>query len=395
MRASSTLPLVAGLAWCLFSSDVLAAPPGPGVLPLHVLEFYTDDADDQAKALTLAMRARVRASKDHSLADGDFALGVFLASLKCGDIPDVACQTRIGDNLKIDRYIWGTMRKVDGGQVSIDIHLWQRGQQEVRQQLSFSDNLTVAEDQSLQKIADQLLSKLVNFGKIGVVKLVNPKGLAGDLFVDGKPQGQVAGNLTELSLPIGQRQFELRSGGKVIAQGTGLVGPNNPIEIELTAVGGDNQVSFSTAEPAWKKPASYAAIGVGGAMVLGAAYMSLWSATNGFGNDSVKQVGSKLTSGTKVCDAARNPAANAGSFRGGTPDPTVLSDAASACDRGDTFKTMQTILYPVGGLLIAGGAYLLYSSSKEKGAAPAAARRFEVTPLVGQNAGYVDLKVTF
>jgi hypothetical protein len=394
MRASSTLPLAAGLAWCLLSSDVLAAPPGPGVLPLHVLEFYTDDADDQAKALTLAMRSRVRASKDYSLADGDYALGVFLASLKCGDIPDVACQTAIGDKLKVDRYIWGNMRKVDGGQVAIDIHLWQRGQQEVRQQLTFSDNLTVAEDQALQKIADQLLSKLVNFGKIGVVKLLNPKKIAGDLFVDGQPQGPISGDLAELSLPVGERHFEVRSGGKVLARGTGLVSPNNPIEIELH--GGEenpNQVSLSTNQAAWKKPASYAAIGVGGAMVLGAAYMSLWSATNGFGNDSVKQVGSQLRGGVKVCDATRNP--SVADFPRGVPDPTLTADAAKVCDRGDTFRTMQTILYPVGGLLIAGGAYLLYSSSKEKGPEPAAARRVEVTPLVGQNAGYVDLRVIF
>lgn len=393
MRAPRTLPLVAGLAWCLLSSDVLAAPPGPGVQPLHVLEFYTDDADDQAKALTLAMRARVRASKDYSLADGDFALGVFLASLKCGDIPDVACQTRIGDNLKIDRYIWGTMRKVDGGQVSVDIHLWQRGQQEVRQQQTFSDNMTVAEDQGLQKIADQLLGKLVSFGKVGAVKLSNPKNIEGDLFVDGQPQGKFGGPHQELSLPVGEHRFEVRSKGQVVAQGGGLVGPNNPLELELAPKDSGNQVSLSTEQAAWKKPASYAAIGVGGAMVLGAAYMSLWSATNGFGNDSIKKVGENTPSGTKVCDAARNPT---GAFPAGRqPDGSVLSDAVKVCDRGDSFKTMQTVLYPVGGLLIAGGAYLLYSAGKSEKADATAKRRVEVTPLIGQNTGFVDLKVTF
>jgi hypothetical protein len=62
MRAYRTLPLVVGLAWGLSLSDAQAAPPGPNVYPLHVLELATDDADDQAKALSLALRARVRAS---------------------------------------------------------------------------------------------------------------------------------------------------------------------------------------------------------------------------------------------------------------------------------------------------------------------------------------------
>jgi hypothetical protein len=394
MRASRTLPsLATGLACCLLSINTLAAPPGPGVQPIHVLEFYTDDADDQAKALTLAMRSRVRASKDYSLADGDFALGVFLASLKCGDIPDVNCQTKIGDNLKIDRYVWGTMRKVEGGQVAVDVHLWQRGQQEVRQQVTFSDNLTVAEDQALQKIAEQVFTKLVTFGKIGVAKLSAPRNIEGDLFVNNQPQGKFSGNHQEVSLPVGDHHFEVRSGGKVVAQGNGRVSATIPLDIDLTPTEDASKLAISSDQAKWKKPVSYAAIGVGGAMVLGAAYMSLWTVTGGFGNSSLDNMKGKLREGTDGCKLARSNTRTGPDIRGDI-DGQTLSDVRGVCDRSDSFKTMQTVLYPVGGLLIAGGAYLLYSSSK-KGDAPAAARKIDVTPLVGQNTGYVDVRVSF
>lgn len=394
MRASRTLPLVAGLAWCLLSSDVQAAPPGPGIEPLHVLEFYTDDADDQAKALTLALRSRVRASPGNSLAEGDFALGVFLASLNCGEIPDLACQSRIGDSLKIDQYIWGILHKAANGQVTVDIHLWRRGQQEVRQQTSISQSLTVAEDPGLQKVADQLLNKLVNFGKIGTVRLANPESLEGDLYIDGQPQGHFSGAIVERTLPIGTHQFEVRRDGQVLAQGSGQVGPNNPLDLDLHTPE-TNKVVAPVEPIEWKKPASYAALGVGGAMVLGAAYMTLWSATDGFGNDSLKKVGESTVKGQKICDVAREP--NGAFPAGKQPDGAILADAVKTCDRGDSFQTWQSVLYPMGGLLIAGGIYL-YSTSKQGAKTDAQAatkQRIEITPFVGKDAGFLNLKATF
>lgn len=386
-----------GLAWGLGSLEAQAAPAGPGVSPLHVLEFATDDADDQAKALTLALRARVRASKDYSLAEGDYALGVFLASLKCGDIPDVGCQGRIADSIKADRYIWGTMRKMPGGQVAVDVHLWQRNIPEVRHQTSYSDNMTVPEEANLQKLADQVLGKLVNFGKIGTVKLSSPQSVEGELFIDGMGNGKFSSGSAELTLPTGEHSFEVRSGGKVVAQATGKVSPTVQLDIELTPVKAD-QVAVSTESGKWKVPASYAAIGVGGALVLVAGYMTVWGATNGFGDSNVKEFGEKFVNkGDDVCDVARNPNRAITTARYGSANSAQISDVVKVCDRGDTFKSAQYVLYPVGALLAAGGAYLLYSSKDKGEGAPAAAkrRRIELTPLVGQQSGFVDLRFSF
>ena len=56
----------------LLSKVAFAA--GAGAPPVHVLELATDDADDQAKALTRALKDRVKASKDYALAEDQFRL---------------------------------------------------------------------------------------------------------------------------------------------------------------------------------------------------------------------------------------------------------------------------------------------------------------------------------
>ncbi|RYE85145.1 MAG: hypothetical protein EOO75_17270 [Myxococcales bacterium] len=165
-----------------------------------------------------------------------------------------------------------------------------------------------------------------------------------------------------------------------------------PVEVDLQPVKSD-VVPVESRPVAWKRPAGYAAVGVGGALVLTAAYMSLWSATGGFSNDKVEEFKRSVPKDRKVCDEARRPS---GPFQESQPS---RGDVVSLCDRGDTFKTVQTVLYPIGGLLVAGGAYLLYSASKGGDAssdgAATAKRRVEVMPMVGQQSGFVDVRVSF
>jgi hypothetical protein len=234
-----------------FASPLWAA--GAGSPTVHVLELATDDADDQAKALTQAIKARVKASKDYALADGDHSLAIMLAALKCGDVPDPSCQTRIAEKLNSERYIWGNMKKTSGGQVSVDLHLWQKGQTDVKQTFSFSDNLTEPLDPGLQKLAEQMVMKLTNFGKVGAVRVASAASLEGELFVDGNSNGKFTNGQAEMTLPVGEHRFEVRSGGKVVAQGSGKVGPTGTLEVQLQPATKSEQATASTSGGDWKK----------------------------------------------------------------------------------------------------------------------------------------------
>src|SRR5262245_58063188 len=91
------------LGGCLFlSATAHAEPPGPGVLPVQVIAIQSDGADDQAEALTAAIRSRVRGIRGYSLHESDFALEVLTLGFKCGEVPDESCQAKIGDHIHAD-----------------------------------------------------------------------------------------------------------------------------------------------------------------------------------------------------------------------------------------------------------------------------------------------------
>ena len=109
------------------SSPARAADDGPNALPVYVLSIRTDDADDQADALTHALRALVRASPHWSLVETTQSFETLSIALRCPPRADALCLQRMGDQLRADRFVWGTMTKQKAGLVAADIHLWTRG----------------------------------------------------------------------------------------------------------------------------------------------------------------------------------------------------------------------------------------------------------------------------
>ncbi len=157
LAAAAATALAASSAFV--SGTAGAAEPGPDTLPINVITIQTDTADDQAEALTKALRVAVRAMPGWSLAVGDYSLEVLTLSLKCPDPPDANCQSRIADQIKSDRYVWGTIKK-KGNVVSGEVHLWVRGKGTSNWKLDYTSNLTEANDDALKRIAGETISQL-------------------------------------------------------------------------------------------------------------------------------------------------------------------------------------------------------------------------------------------
>ena len=79
-----------------------------------MLSLWTDDADDQADALTQALRSRVRQAQGWSLLETPQSFETLAIALKCPPKPDAPCLQRIGDQLHADHYVWGTMARKKG-----------------------------------------------------------------------------------------------------------------------------------------------------------------------------------------------------------------------------------------------------------------------------------------
>ena len=154
--------VVTVLAVGLYSSSARAAEGKPHVA-LQVVGLDAHEADEHAEALTLALRARARASRGiHLVEDKPFNLGLLSLAVKCPKTPDGACLERIAKAINSDRFIWGIVSRRPGKQVEAEVHLWQRtGERDRVQRASYSENLTEANEESLERIAASLFDKLV------------------------------------------------------------------------------------------------------------------------------------------------------------------------------------------------------------------------------------------
>src|SRR3954453_19863520 len=79
-----------------------AEAPSPRATPVHVLTIDSDDAEDQADALSGAIRSRVRVAPGWSLQETSHSLSMLTAALRCPQKPDTACLQRIGDQIHTD-----------------------------------------------------------------------------------------------------------------------------------------------------------------------------------------------------------------------------------------------------------------------------------------------------
>ncbi|HEU4403972.1 MAG TPA: hypothetical protein VFS43_01565 [Polyangiaceae bacterium] len=405
MRIRTLVAALAGALVALAAPPARSAPPGPNAQVMHVLEVATDDADDQSKAVTLALRHRVRESKEFALADSDQSLAVLSLALKCPDPPNAPCLTNIANKLGARQFFWGTMKKVPGNQVALDLHLWQRGHEDVHERFTFSDNLTEPRDPALERLADQMYQRLVFYGRVGVARLVAERALDGELFVNGRAQGPITHAQHELTLPPGEYTFEVRSGGRVTLSGRGRVAVTQVQEVRLVPVraqpdpatqapvdvdGGVTRAPYTGGGSSWRRPVGVIGISLGGALLLAGAYSSLRVLS--FGEDEAyKAYRSGVAPDQDACDqAAAGVAVNA-------PGAATPGRVDRLCGASKTLTTFQYVAYPVGALAAGAGLVLLLSAQHDSPPASGAAKgsRWALTPSAGPGRTGLDFHLTF
>lgn len=374
-----------------------ADPAGPTALPVQVVAIHSDDAEDQAEALTSALRSAVRRARGWSLPGGDFSLEVIALALKCGDVPDEACQARIGEHIKAERYIWGTLRRSKKKQVAVDLHLYRRGEPATVAEYTYNDNLTEPGDDALKKVASDALEKLTGGPPKGDVR-IKTSLTNGDLFIDGEPSGSVRNGEQSMQLPVGEHSIEVRG---VFTKEVGLVTvhPSSSVELVLAPPGAarheeaTDEASASSKPPGgrWQKTAGYVSLGVGGAFVLGGLYSMLKvNALNH--DDKVDDYRKGFTRDHDICEEA---AIGNMSTVPGAARPPEMQDI---CKQGTTFKTLQYVFYGAGALALGAGTYLLLTADEGTSPADTAASgrgRVRVAPAVGPGLAAVDVNVTF
>jgi len=262
-RLQSFFAILVAVLCTLATRTAGAQPPSPRASSIHLLEVDTEDSDDQAEALTAALRSRLHASTGWTLFETTQSLSMLTAALRCPSHPDAACLTRIADQLKADRFIWGLMSKTTGHQVIAELHFWTRGKPERVAKETYSDNLKDQNDDALQKIAGGLVDRLL--GAPTATLEVTAATEEGAVFVDGEQRGQLDHGKVSLDVPAGTHVVEVRTPSFNAKQSVNVVGgTTTEVSFAAETAHASRPSAPEAAKPfAFRKVAEWATVGAG------------------------------------------------------------------------------------------------------------------------------------
>jgi hypothetical protein len=379
-RLSPPVALLTGiLALLVAPPPARAEGPNSKATPLYVLDVDSDDADEQADALTHAIRSRVHASHGWSLLETQQSLATMMVALKCPPKPDAMCLQRIGDQIRADRYVWGTMTK-KGQTVTAEMHLWTRGKGESATSESYSDNLKDPTDESLLAVALRIFGKLTGTSAGGTVTVHAGAG-GGALFVDGAQVGTFENGVAKVDVTAGQHVFEARVPG--FTPGT---------QSASVSLGGTTEVTIT---PAPTAPLPETKQGVSARKVIEFTLMGLGAATLVVsGIEGITFLGKQ--SAATSDDSLRQIPTNQTNAQYCTRNSTI-----SACtkyyDALDT-RTVAWITLGAGGALAVTGLVLWitdHPSDESRDRAQTASPKVRVAPQVAPSVAGVDVLGSF
>jgi hypothetical protein len=233
-RVVSRFLLLLVLAVLALPRVARADQPGAHTVPVAVLAFDTEDSEEQADAITGAVRSRIRAAQGWSLIETTQSLGMMTAALKCPTHPPPECQQKIAEQIKAERYIFGFVTKGPAqGQVTAEIHLYQKGKPDTVLKESYADNLKDSNDDTLRKIAARIVERLGGTA-VGVV-IVKATDQTGEVVIDGDKRIPLANGTARIELAAGGHSIEVTGAGGVPVKRNVLVTAGRETVVELTA----------------------------------------------------------------------------------------------------------------------------------------------------------------
>lgn len=375
------------LAAIAASATARADPPGQDALPVTVLSVKSDDALDQAEALTTALRKAVRDSKGWSLGEGTQSLEFLALQMKCSEPIDAACEARIAEVIKADRYLWCTIR-LDEDFVVGKLNLFVRGKGTNTVPLHYSANLTEATDDALIQVAAEAFRAVAGGPPMGYAR-IQAGGVDGQLYIDDQPMGAIAAEGRTVQLPAGTHKVLIKAPGYESAEGAVTVRPATTADLNLSLI-----------KKAVEKPVDMRMLGgflsVGAGVTAGA--IGLWAAleVNAIQNEEGFQNYAKgFASDQNVCDQADNNTEVRDVPMAYTPE--TMKDK---CSRAGTMEVVQAITFPLAAVAAGVGGYLLGTSSLtggngEEGDAGAEQSRWSIEPAVGPTVQHVQFTYRF
>lgn len=364
----------------------------PGVVEIEVLNFASSDAVEEASALTEAFRHALLGAPGLTDNGKSNALETEALTVGCDDAMDDKCAPKIAADIKVDRFIYGTVKKSKTAPIKITATVKYYQQGAVKTVVKTYDAGPIAKDGAsfeLKKLATEILSQLTTGAtkaKVDVTLTGPGSGESGDLYEGGQRIGRVEGGKGSVELATGTHALELRVSGYTTSTAT----------IEVAPAG--SAISFNPVRLGDGKKLDWQLYGGIGAVAVGAVFVGVGVATS-LGirdqqNDpTFTDYRKRFPSSEKdVCAQAK--AGNEGAVSASSPK--LAPQINDLCDSVSTKQVLQYVWYGLGVAAIGGGTYLILTDKKNASEKKATSSvKVQVAPSFGPGYGSVTVMGAF
>lgn len=365
MRLGSTL-VVTALASFVALSEAQAQE-----LPVAVIGVQTENAFQQADALTAALRRAVDTTEGYAPQEGEWSLQMLVLGLECAEPPDAACEEKIAKQIKAERFVWGTIR-IEGKEVLGDLHFYQKGQPSQSVPLKFSSNLTDGVDETLIGVARDALG-LIGAGTPKGRLRINAGDVNGDVFIGQEKVGTMTKGVADVAVVPGDHVIRV-----VTTDGREM-----SANLSMKAL---EQKTISLAVPGPPAPP------LDGKIIVGFSLLGVAAGLAGAGLYGSLEVNSAQDQFdcSDPEDASRGECWS-NNYDDNEPDAcateNVSGNLENICDRASTGEMLQAVFYPLAGASLAAGIILLGVSDWGGNDETA----WTVLPIVGNGIGGLNV----
>lgn len=364
------------------SSANAAAVPSKNRAEVPVLTLASDDADDQAEALSGAIRSRLRERSDVAVDDTTMNLTTLIAALACSERPDPLCLIKIGDQFKVDRFIWGFVKRAsDRSQLTAEVHLWRRGKGDLVATETFAENLRDQNDDVLRRIAGRFVDRLFLTPVAAAITMRAGADVAGEVMVDQKDH---------FAFEHGETVFELRPGHHTLeVRANGYESAVQPVDV----VAGTAQIVNVHLAPIQLPPPPKPSKPISARTIVALSFIGVGVGVGVAGTVKAAQFLSVREENARDHDTlGAEDFCNASKPH--TADVPSMQAACARIARGKDLRSQELVLYGIATGVAAVGIVLLITDTPEP-PKTAKIRDLRLLPTVGKSSGGVDLSFRF
>lgn len=366
-----------------------------------VLTAGTLDAFEQADIFTNALKLALKKTDgwEENKLPKDQALLFLTSSLACNDPPDAACEQKIGDELKVDSFVWANVRR-EGAKIVGEIHLWVRGQASKSAPFAFPVTTVVAGDPAFVDEVEKTFLSVAGPAPNGRVVLHIGK-LDGEVEVDGKPAGKLVGGTATIELSRGQHRITVEIDGYETVETTLELKAREQRDVTLNPM-----VKISSGAPI-QKILGFTALGIGVAAAGVATYAGIRVLDINSGFEPYRTPNGHPTfffrppDGDTEFDGCAREGDTYPNIqqRPNTPsDDKTLASIQEDCAEGSTMQTLTLAFWPIAGAFAGAGIILLATadwSSKPSAGDKKAELPFLLVPSFGPDGGDITFATRF